>query len=48
MEQEVRAILQERVTDRLAVLSEIEQSWNDLPRSPGSEEVDSWLEGDEP
>jgi plasmid stability protein len=45
MEQEARVILQERVTDRLAVLAQVERAWSAQIRSPSSGDVDAWLRG---
>jgi plasmid stability protein len=44
MEQEVRAVLEEHVGDRTAVLDEIERSWTRQTRRPKADEVDSWIE----
>ena len=44
MEEEVRAILQQHVGDRLALLEEIEQSWARQIRRPKAHEVDSWIQ----
>jgi antitoxin FitA len=44
MEQEVRAVLEEHVGDRTAVLDEIERSWTRQTRRPTADEVDSWIE----
>ena len=43
MEQEVRAVLEEHVGDRQAVLDEIEQSWTRQNRRPKPREVDAWI-----
>jgi plasmid stability protein len=43
MEQEVRAVLEQHVGDRTAVLDEIEQSWARQTRRPSAREVDSWI-----
>ena len=43
MEQEVRALLEEHVTERLSVLKEIEASWEQQSRRPSSREIDSWI-----
>ena len=43
MEQEVRAVLEQHVGDRLALLHEIEQSWARQTRRPKADEVDSWI-----
>ena len=43
MEQEVRAVLEQHVGDRLALLDEIEQSWARQTRRPNSREVEAWI-----
>jgi len=43
MEQEVRALLEQHVGDRTALLDEIEQSWARQTRRPNAREVDSWI-----
>ena len=43
MEQEVRAVLEQHVGDRLALLEEIEQSWARQARRPKSREVEAWI-----
>ena len=43
MEQEVRELLEEFVTERAAVLKKIEASWKDQSRRPSTEEIDSWI-----
>lgn len=43
MEQEVRAVLEQHVGDRLALLDEIEQSWTRQARRPKAREVDAWV-----
>ena len=43
MEQEVRAVLEQHVGDRLALLAEIEQSWMRQMRGPKPTEVESWI-----
>jgi plasmid stability protein len=43
MEQEVRELLEEHVTERAAVLKKIEASWKDQSRRPSAEEIDSWI-----
>lgn len=43
MEQEVRAVLEQHVGDRRALLDEIEQSWARQTRRPQAHEVDSWI-----
>lgn len=44
MEQEVRAVLEQHVGDRLALLDEIEQSWTRQARRPKPREIDTWLD----
>jgi plasmid stability protein len=44
MEQEVRAVLEQHVGDRLALLEEIEQSWARQARRPKPREVESWIQ----
>ena len=44
MEQEVREVIAEYVTEREAVLEQIEASWGDQRRRPTAAEVDQWLE----
>lgn len=43
MEQEVRALLEEYVTERTSVLKEIEASWEQQSRRPSAREIDSWI-----
>jgi plasmid stability protein len=43
MEQEVRAVLEQHVGDRRALLDEIERSWARQARRPKAHEVDSWI-----
>jgi len=43
MEQEVRAVLEQHVGDRLALLDEIEQSWTRQAGRPKAREVDAWI-----
>ena len=43
MEQEVRAVLEQHVGDRTALLDEIEQSWARQTRRPTAREIDSWI-----
>ena len=43
MDQEVRAVLEQHVGDRRALLDEIEQSWARQTRRPKAREVDSWI-----
>jgi plasmid stability protein len=44
MEQEVRAVLEQHVGDRLALLDEIEQAWARQIRRPKAHEVESWIQ----
>ncbi len=43
MEQEVRAVLEQHVGDRLALLDEIERSWARQTRRPRAREVEAWI-----
>jgi plasmid stability protein len=43
MEQEVRALLEQHVGDRRALLDEIEQSWTRQTRRPQAQEVEAWI-----
>ncbi len=43
MEQEVRAVLEQHVGDRRALLEQIEQSWARQTRRPQPHEVESWI-----
>ena len=43
MEQEVRAVLEQHVGDRLALLDEIEQSWIRQVRRPKPREIEAWI-----
>jgi plasmid stability protein len=44
MEQEVREVIEEHVTEREAVLGQIEDSWSGQRRRPTAAEVDRWLD----
>jgi hypothetical protein len=44
MEQEVRAVLEQHVGDRRALLDEIEQSWARQTRRPQANEIDAWIQ----
>lgn len=44
MEQQVREIVEEQVSEREAVLRQIEASWSGQRRRPTAAEVDRWLE----
>jgi len=48
MEQEVRALLEQHVGDRDALLAEIERSWDRQTRRPHRREVDEWIETGRP
>ena len=43
MEQEVRELLEEHVSERASVLKQIEASWDEQTRRPSAEEIDSWI-----
>ena len=43
MEQEVRELLEEYVTERSSVLKQIESSWKKQKRRPNADEIDSWI-----
>ena len=43
MEQEVRAVLEQHVGNRLALLDAIEQSWARQTRRPKASEVEAWI-----
>ena len=43
MEQEVRELLEEHVTERSSVLKQIESSWKKQKRRPNAGEIDSWI-----
>jgi plasmid stability protein len=43
MEQEVRAVLEQHVGDRLAALDEIERSWTRQTRRPSAGDIDAWM-----
>jgi plasmid stability protein len=43
MEQEVRELLEEHVTERSSVLKQIESSWKKQKRRPSAREIDSWI-----
>jgi len=44
MEQEVRAMLDEYIGDRLALLEQIESAWVRQRRRPTASEVDTWID----
>jgi plasmid stability protein len=43
MEQEVRAVLEQHVGDRLALLDEVERSWSRQLRRPKARELEAWI-----
>jgi plasmid stability protein len=43
MEQEVRAVLEEHVGDRAALLEQIETAWSRQTRRPSASDIDEWL-----
>jgi plasmid stability protein len=43
MEQEVRAVLEEHVGDREALLEQIEGAWTNQARRPKATEIEQWL-----
>ncbi|HEX5047428.1 MAG TPA: hypothetical protein VFX89_09930 [Gammaproteobacteria bacterium] len=43
MEQEVRELLEEYVTERSQVLKQIEASWTRQSRRPTAEEIERWI-----
>jgi plasmid stability protein len=43
MEHEVRAVLEEHVGDREALLEQIEQAWSSQARRPKATEIEHWL-----
>lgn len=43
MEQEVRELLEEYVTERSSVLKQIEASWKKQKRRPSAREIESWI-----
>jgi plasmid stability protein len=48
MEQEVRDLLDDHVTDRQAAMARIRASWARQSRRPTPEEVDQWIEAGRP
>ena len=44
MEQEVRDVIEEHVSERQSVLEQIEASWSEQRRRPTAAEVERWLE----
>jgi plasmid stability protein len=43
MEQEVRELLEEYVTERSSLLKQIESTWERQVRRPSAQEIDSWV-----
>jgi plasmid stability protein len=43
MEQEVRELLEEHISERSSVLKQIEASWDEQTRRPSAAEIDSWI-----
>jgi plasmid stability protein len=43
MEQEVRELLEEHISERASVLKQIEASWDEQLRRPSAREIDSWI-----
>jgi plasmid stability protein len=43
MEQEVRALLEEHVGEREALLEQIEDAWARQTRRPSADEIDEWV-----
>jgi plasmid stability protein len=43
MEQEVRELLEEHVTERSSVLKQIEATWERQVRRPSAQEIDGWV-----
>jgi plasmid stability protein len=43
MEQEVRELLEEYVTERSSLLKQIEATWERQVRRPSAQEIDSWV-----
>jgi plasmid stability protein len=43
MEQEVRELLEEHVSERASILKQIEASWDEQARRPSAEEIDGWI-----
>ncbi len=48
MEQEVRELLDACVTERLAVLEQIQAGWAKQSRRPSANEVDRWITAQRP
>lgn len=43
MEQEVRDLLEDYVSERVSVLKQIEASWDRQSGRPSAEEIDAWI-----
>ena len=43
MEQEVRDLLEEYVSERSSVLEQIEATWDRQSRRPSAKEIDGWI-----
>lgn len=43
MEQEVRDLLEEYVSERSSVLEQIEATWDRQSRRPSAKEIDDWI-----
>jgi plasmid stability protein len=43
MEQEVRDLLEEAVSDRQSLVAQLEAAWSRQSRLPGKAEVDAWI-----
>jgi plasmid stability protein len=43
MEQQVRELLEDYVTERRSVLEQIEAGWAAQPRRPTAQQVDNWI-----
>ncbi len=43
MEQEVRELLEDYVTERSSVLKQIEATWERQARRPSAREIDTWI-----
>jgi plasmid stability protein len=43
MEQQVRELLEDYVTERRSILEQIEAGWAAQPRRPTAQQVDNWI-----
>jgi hypothetical protein len=43
MEQEVRDLLEQYVSERSSVLQQIEATWERQSRRPSAQEIDTWI-----